>query len=54
MTCTQYLVSAIASSIMADAGLNFSAEALVFTYFTIWLPRRAQVGQYGCGHSRLE
>ena len=32
---------AITSSVMADAGLNFSAVALFFTSFTIWLARRA-------------
>ena len=41
MIYTQYLVSVITASIMADAGSNFSAVALIFTSFTIWLPRRA-------------
>ena len=41
MIYTQYLVSVITASIMADGGSNFSAVALIFTSFTIWLPRRA-------------
>ena len=41
MIYTQYLVSVITTSIMADGGSNFSAVALIFTSFTIWLPRRA-------------
>ena len=35
MMYTQYLISVITASIMADA------VALIFTSFTIWLPRRA-------------